>query len=125
MALKIAGKKLIPTPGLLGADVLISLHTAAPADDNELDYAGYARQAVAPAGWTVDAVSGNASNTADIDFPRPAANVTDVPSHAAVRSAAGVVLVDGAINPVPDAPAAGARVYVPAGGLSISVETDD
>ena len=59
MALKIAGEKLIASPGLLAADVQISLHTAAPADDNELDYAGYARQTVAPAGWTVDAATGN------------------------------------------------------------------
>ena len=125
MALKIAGEKLIATPGLLAADVQISLHTAAPANDNELDYAGYARQTVAPAGWTVDAVTGNVSNVADIDFPRPAANVADVPTHVGVRGVAGVLLVDGALNPVPAAPAAGARVYVPASGLSISVATDD
>ena len=125
MGLKIAGRKLIPSPGLLAADVQISLHTAAPADDNELDYAGYARQTVALAGWTVDAATGIPTTAADIDFPRPAADVADVPTHIGIRSAAGVLLLDDDFDPAPAAPAAGARVYVPAGGLSIAVETDD
>ena len=125
MALKIAGEKLVYNPGLLAAGVQISLHTAAPAAGNELDYAGYARQTVALAGWKVDAVTGNASNKAAIDFPRPAANVAEAPTHIGVRNAAGVLLADGAINPAAAAPAAGARVYIPVGGLSITVATDD
>ena len=125
MALKIAGEKLIWTPGLLAAQVQISLHTAEPADDNELAYAGYARATVVPAGWTVDAATGDASNVADIEFPRPTADGADAATHHGIRDAAGILLADGAILPVSPAPVTGARVYIPAGGLSISVETDD
>ena len=125
MALKIAGEKLVWTPGLLAAEVQISLHTAELADDNELAYEGYARATVAPAGWTVDAGTGDVSNTADIEFPRPTADGAGVATHVGIRTATGTLLVSGAIMPVSPAPATGARVYIPAGGLSISVETDD
>lgn len=124
MGLKAAGEKLAWTPGILNGALTIHLHAGLPDATNELAYPGYAAQRIEPAGWGVDAASGTATNAADIDFPRPTGGGGIAGTHVALKSGAGIVW-DGAIAPAMDAPQEGGRVYIPAGALSLSLETDD
>ncbi len=106
MGLKTAGVRLCFQGGLLNATVYVALHTADPDATNEEDGAGYARAAVAPAGWTVDASSGRASNGARIDFPDPTGDWGDS-THVALWSAetGGDLLFSGALSEDVEAPA--------------------
>ena len=123
MALKAAGEKLAWNPGILNGARTVHLHSGAPDGTNELAYPGYAHREMALADWTVDAVSGEATNTADIDFPRSSGAGGVAGTHIAIKNGADVIWT-GVINPAMDAPEQGGRVYIPAGDLSVSLVTD-
>lgn len=125
MGLKTAAARLCFESGLLGATVYVALHTGDPDTTNEVTGAGYARAAVAPGGWTVDASGGQASNAARIDFPDPSGDWGD-PTHVALWSAenAGDVLFSGTLSRDVEAPGAGDAVRVAVGGLTLDLGTD-
>ena len=125
MGLKTEGEKRCFESGLLGADVYVGLHTGEPEAANELSANGYARVAVAPAGWTVDAVTGAASNADAIDFPERTAPWGD-PTHVGLWDAAngGNLLASFALSADTSAPQPYVEVDFPAGALTLSFPTD-
>ena len=122
MALKVAGEKLAWNPGILNGTRTVHLHSGAPDGTNELAYPGYEAQEIELADWTV-AADGTATNTDDIDFPRPTGAGGVAGTHVALKNGADIIW-DGGINPAMDAPRQGGRVYIPAGALSVSLATD-
>lgn len=104
--------------------VYVSLHTADPtsAGTGELAGSGYARVAVAAAGWTRDAASGEVSNTAAVAFAEPTAAWADA-THGGVwdSAAAGVLLAWGPLTDDIDAAEPGVPVRIGSGGLTITV----
>ena len=102
----------------------VGLHTGEPEAANELSANGYARVAVAPAGWTVDAVTGAASNVDSIEFPERTAPWGD-PTHAGLWDAAngGNLLASLAlVDTSPPQPYV--EVDFPAGALTLNLPTD-
>ena len=126
MGLKTEGEKLCFKGGLFSATRYVSLHTADPTSANELSGGGYARVAVAAAGWTVDTTSGDVTNAAAIAFPDPTADWSD-PTHVGLWSAAtgGNLLATVALTDDVSAPQTGNEVDFPAGELDFGLTTDD
>ena len=126
MGLKTAGEKLCFQGGLFSAARHVALHTAAPEAANELTGNGYARIAVDAAGWTIDAVTGQASNAAAIAFPAPTA-AWGKPTHVGLWDMAGGgnLLASLALDNDMPAPAPGAEVSFAIGALTFAITTDD
>ena len=125
MGLKLQGEINAWNPGLLGAAVYCSLHTANPTSSNELSGNAYARVSVASTGWTVNSTNGTASNTAAITFPAATGTWGD-PTHVALfdASTSGNMLISGALSNNIAAPGSGSTVSFAAGQLTITMTTD-
>ena len=126
MGLKVEGEKRCFESGLLGADVYVGLHTGEPEAANELSTPnGYARVAVAPAGWAVDAATGEASNVDAVTFPERTAPWGD-PTHVGLwdEATGGNLLASLALDADVSPPQPHVEVDFPAGTLTLNLPTD-
>lgn len=125
MGLKTEGEKLCFQGGLLSATVYVALHTADPTAANELSGNNYARVAVNATDWTVDATSGQASNTNEVQFPSRTVTRSD-PTHVGLWDAAtgGNMLLSLALDADVPAPTPSIDVAFDAGALIFNLSTD-